>query len=78
MPTFSSPRFFVAPRRPALELQHDGFVGADGYADYFFIQAQRHADIAHLILERFDNFAIDEFEQPRPPFHQHDRNAERC
>jgi len=44
----------------ALEVEHDGFVGADGNADYLFIQAQCHADIAHLILERFDNFAIDE------------------
>ena len=59
-------------------MEHDGFVGADGNADYLFIQAQCHADIAHLILERFDNFAIDELKQSRPPLHQHDRNAERC
>jgi len=61
----------------ALQLQHDGLIGRFGDADHFFAEAQRDADIAHLILQRFNNLAIDELEQARPAFYEHDRNAER-
>ena len=61
----------------ALELKHGGLIGRFGNADHFFVEAQSDADVAHLILQRFDNFAVDEFEQARPALDQHDRNSQR-
>ena len=42
----------------------------------FLVEAKRHADVAHLILQRFDYLAVDELEQPWATFDQDDRNAE--
>jgi hypothetical protein len=61
----------------ALELENDGFIGGLGNADHFFAEAEGYADVAHLILQRLDDLAVDEFEQTGPLLHQHDRNSQR-
>ena len=41
----------------------------------FFVKAQSHPDGTHLILEGFNDFRIDEFQEARTSLHEHDRNS---
>src|SRR5262245_9107339 len=60
----------------AFEVDHYRVVRRFFSTDDFFVEAQGDADAAHLILQGFNELAIDELEQPRPPFYQDDRDAE--
>ena len=57
-------------------MDRDRVVAGFFNADNFLVKAQRDADAAHLILQGFNDLAIDELEQSRPAFYQHDGNAE--
>src|SRR5271156_2136745 len=43
----------------------------------FFTQAKRHAPFAQMVDQAFDNFRIDEIQQPRAHIYQRHSNAER-
>src|SRR5574341_1676291 len=61
----------------AFKLENNGIVGGFGNANDFFVEPERYADIAHLVLQRFDNLAVDELKQTRALFHQYNGNSQR-